>query len=287
MKSLSRNVFAVIAALSLGCTGTGDSASRNARHPGETPVTPVTDAGATVPTTDAGVTSPGADVGVITPVPVDGSVAADVPTGISPTPVPEIPGHENLPVDNSRKEGPRLLSGETLIRSYLSLFGGLAPLEMQTRLRGTTPTGQNALFDTWIDYLSALGMPDYGLDTPRFDQTNPLMLAAFERIGVALCDRAVTSDLRNTDTAQRVVFRFALTTAAPSDTELDQRIGVLHRRFLAYPLAMAPDGRAARFRQLYRGTVARAATRPGMNPTEAAWATVCYAFVRHPEFHVY
>jgi hypothetical protein len=50
---------------------------------------------------------------------------------------------------------------------------------------------------------------------------------------------------------------------------------------------MAPDGRAARFRQLYRDTVARTATRAGMSPTEAGWATVCYAFVRHPEFHVY
>jgi hypothetical protein len=287
MKSLSRNVFALLAALSGACTGTGDSASRSARHPGETPVTPGTDAGVTTPGTDAGVTTPGTDAGFITPVPVDGSVAADVPTGIGPTPVPEIPGHENLPVDNSRKEGPRLLSGETLIRSYLSLFGGLAPLEMQTRLRGTTPTGQAALFDTWTDYLAALGMPDYGLDIPRFDQTNPLMLAAYERIGVALCDRAVTSDLRATDATQRVVFRFNLPAGAPSDTELDQRIGMLHRRFLAYPLAMAPDGRAARFRQLYRDTAARTATRPGMNPTEAAWATVCYAFVRHPEFHVY
>lgn len=276
MNSLRCNALVLFAVVA-GCDSLADTATRAARHPAET----VTPAPTPTPT-------PAADAATPTPTPaVDAGPPADVPGGIAPTPVREIPGHENLPVDNSHKEGPRLLTGETLIRSYLSLFGGLAPLEMQTRLRGTTPSGQTALFDTWVEYLSALGMPDYAQDIPRFSETNPLMLAAFERIGVALCDRAVTSDLRNANVSERVVFRFALTAAQPSDAELDQRVGVLHRRFLGYPLAMAPDGRAARFRQLYRETVARTATRAGMNPTEAAWATACYAFVRHPEFHVY
>ena len=284
MRATRRNVAALIAALSLGCTGQGDSATRAARHPSES-ATPPSDAGVPPPSDAGAVPPPPPDAGVAPP-PTDAG-APDALPNISPTPVQEIPGHENLPVDNSRKEGPRLMTGEALIRSYLSLFGGLAPLEMQTRLRGTTPSGQTALFDTWVDYLSALGMPDYGLDIPRFEQTNPLMLAAFERIGVALCDRAALADLRSSNVSERVVFRFALTAAQPTDGELDARIGALHRRFLAYPLLMAPEGRAGRFRQLYRDTVARTATRPGMSPTEAAWATVCYALVRHPEFHVY
>lgn len=279
MKSLRRNAFVLMAVALGGCQGLTDSATRAARHPAD-PQPAVTPTPTPTPT-------PADDVPAVTPPPADAGAPADVPGGITPTPVGEIPGHENLPVDNSQKEGPRLMTGETLIRSYLSLFGGLAPLEMQTRLRGTTPAGQTVLFDTWVNYLSALGMPDYALDIPRFSETNPLMLAAFERIGVALCDRAVTSDLRNANVAQRVIFNFALTPAQPTDGELDQRIGSLHRRFLAYPLSMAPEGRAARFRQLYRDTVARTATRPGMSPTEAGWATVCYAFIRHPEFHVY
>ncbi|WP_437742083.1 hypothetical protein WME73_42910 [Sorangium sp. So ce302] len=41
-----------------------------------------------------------------------------------------------------------------------------------------------ALFDSWGDYLAALGLPDHGLDLPRATQTNALMLAAFERLGI-------------------------------------------------------------------------------------------------------
>jgi hypothetical protein len=273
MNALHRKAFLLVAALATGCNGLSDSATRSARHPADP-------APADVPAVVAqDVPAATTDAGMIP--------AQDVPQGVTPTPVTEIPGHENLPVDNSHKEGPRLMTAETLIRSYLSLFGGLAPLDLQTRLRGTTPSGDVALFDTWVDYLSALGLPDYALDIPRFDQTNPLMLAAFERIGIALCDRAVEGDLRGAAPASRVVFRFDLTPTAPTDAQLDLRIASLHRRFLAYPITMAPDARAVRFRQLYRDTVARAGTRPRFNAVEAGWAAVCYAFVRHPEFHVY
>lgn len=289
MISKGRNVMVIAALLAGGCDAMSDSATRGARHPGEggpSAVTP-TDSGTAVTPADAGTTvTPPADAGAVVTPGADAG-AADVPGNVGSMPVQEIPGHENLPVDNSRKEGPRLMNAETLMRSYLSIFGGLAPLEMQTRLRGTTPAGNVPLFDAWTDYLSALGVPDYALDIPRFEQTNPLMLAAYERIGVALCDRAVEGDLRGAAMNQRAVFRFDLTAAPPTDGQLDQRIGVLHRRFLGYPLAMAPDGRAARFRQLYRDTVARTATRARFSPVEAGWATVCYAFVRHPEFHLY
>ena len=268
----------IAALLAGGCDTTSDSATRSARN---TPETPAVDAGTPV-------TPPPADAGTpVTPPPTDAGAGPADSGAVGSMPVQEIPGHENLPVDNSRKEGPRLMNAETLIRSYLSIFGGLAPLDMQTRLRGTTPSGDVALFDTWVDYLSALGMPDYALDIPRFDQTNPLMLAAYERIAVALCDRAVESDLRGAAMSARVVFRFDLTSAPPTDTQLDQRVNVLHRRILGYPLTMAPAGRAESLRALYRNTVARTATRARFSPVEAGWATVCYALVRHPEFHLY
>ncbi|MDB4928769.1 MAG: putative rane protein [Myxococcaceae bacterium] len=211
------------------------------------------------------------------------------PTEVVPTPVTAIPGHEVLAQDHAPKEPPRLMPAETLIRSYLALFGGLSPQALQVRLRGTT--GDN-LFDTWGDYLSALGVPDYAVDIPRAPQTNALMLAAFERIGVALCERAVQADLRGAVAVNdRVLFRFELPTPtrALTDEEFAARFDLLHRRILAYPAALAPDGRIARFRTLYRGAVERHADAGAraFNGPEAGWASVCEGLVRHPEFHLY
>jgi hypothetical protein len=214
---------------------------------------------------------------------------ASRPTQITPTPVAEIPGHESLAQDHSPKEPPRLMPAETLIRSYLSLFGGLSPQALQVRLRGTD--GAN-LFDTWADYLSALGVPDYAVDIPRAPQTNTLMLAAFERIGVALCERAVQADLRGAvAVTDRVLFRFELPAGnrALTDEEFGARFDVLHRRVLGYPAGLAPEGRIPRFRTLYREAAARhadAGTRT-FNGPEAGWASVCEGLVRHPEFHLY
>lgn len=211
------------------------------------------------------------------------------PAQITPTPVAEIPGHESLAQDHTPKEPPRLMPAETLIRSYLTLFGGLSPQALQARLRGTDNAN---LFDTWADYLSALGVPDYAVDIPRAPQTNTLMLAAFERIGVALCERAVQADLRGSPApAARVLFRFELPAGgrALTDAEFDERFDVLHRRVLGYPAALAPSGRVPRFRELYRGAVARHADAGArtFNGPEAGWASVCEGLVRHPEFHLY
>jgi hypothetical protein len=95
-------------------------------------------------------------------------------------------------VDTAPKEDLRMVPPEAYMRTYLALFGGLLPLEAQARARGAQG-GQ--VFDTWDDYFSALGFPDYHLDLPRGAQTNALMMATFERLGVALCDRAVEHDL--------------------------------------------------------------------------------------------
>ncbi len=199
------------------------------------------------------------------------------------TPLREI-GHANQ--DTTTKQDLRLVPPEVYIRSYLQLFGGLAPRDVQAKARGADG---NQLFDAWDDYLAALGLPDYKLDLPRATQTNAIMDAAFERLAIALCDRAVERDLKaHPPLASRVIFAFD----APEhldDAGFAERFDVLHRTFLGYPAALAP-GRADDFRGLYthieqshRG----AAKSSRFTPTEAAWAAVCYGLARHPEFHLY
>lgn len=207
---------------------------------------------------------------------------------IPAVPVAALPGHSALAVDTAPKADLRMVPAEAYVRTYLALFGGLAPLELQKRARGADGA---QLFDTWGDYLATLGLPDYKTDLPRARETNALMLATFERLGAALCDRAVEHDLRGQK--PRVVFDFDV----PKDldvTAFTPRFDVLHRTFLGYPEKLAP-GRAARFFDLYGKTLARHAgdagktgkDKPKLAPNEAAWAVVCEGLVRHPEFHLY
>ena len=195
--------------------------------------------------------------------------------------------------DTAPKQGLRMVPPEVYMRTYLQLFGGLAPLAVQGKARGGDG---NQLFDTWDDYVSALGFPDYRLDVPRQTQTNALMVATFERAGLALCDRAVEHDLRAPKGGalppikERVVFAFDLP-AGPLDAgAFAPRFDVLHRTFLGYPASLAPANRTARFFQLYRDIVdnhAKADPKSRFSPGEAGWASVCYGLVRHPEFHLY
>jgi hypothetical protein len=175
------------------------------------------------------------------------------------------------------------------LRTYLRIFSGKAgstAIQAQQRLSG------NGLFDNWNAYLGALGLPNYPIDLPRKQQTNALMLATFERLGVALCDRAVEHDLKVQPLlplAERAVFKFDV----PPKKELDaagfaERFDKLHRTFLGYPAALALTPRTERFYQLYKDTIFRHIERKSrFTPTEAAWAAVCYGLVRHPEFHLY
>jgi hypothetical protein len=208
---------------------------------------------------------------------------------VTPVPVGSIPGHGALAQDTAPKEGPRLMAPESLIRSYLSLFGSLSPLDLQQTLR----QGGAGLFDTWNDYLASLGLPDHRIDIPRNTQTSPIMLATFERVGIALCDKALERDLRGTTPIpDRLIFAFAPTTATPTDDELTARIDTLHRTFLGYPLALGPPERPARFRELFRQVASRRASQDGgprytFTPAEAGYAALCYAFIRHPEIHLY
>lgn len=194
-------------------------------------------------------------------------------------------------LDDTPKRDLRLVPAEAYVRTYLTLFGGLAPLEVQQRARGSDGA---ALFDTWDDYLSALGFPDYRLDLPRATQTNALMMAAFERLGVALCDRAAEHDLVGRTPpplADRLVFAFEPPRGEVDAVAFGPAFDVLHRTFLGYPARLAPPGRAESFRELYRGTVARhalkGAPKSRFTPVQAGWAAVCYGLVRHPEFHLY
>ncbi len=188
--------------------------------------------------------------------------------------------------DTTTKQDLRLVPPEVYIRSYLQLFGGLAPIEVQAKARGADG-GQ--LFDAWDDYLAALGLPDYKLDLPRATQTNAIMVAAFERLAIALCDRAVEHDLKaHPPMESRVVFAFE----APEKLDaagFASRFDVLHRTFLGYPASLAP-GRTDDFHGLYTHIEQNhraAATKSRFTPTEAAWAAVCYGLARHPEFHLY
>jgi hypothetical protein len=192
--------------------------------------------------------------------------------------------------DTSPKEDLRMVPPEVYMRTYLQLFGGLAPIEVQKRARGADGP---SLFDTWDDYVSALGFPDYRLDIPRQTQTNALMVATFERLGIALCDRALEHDWKESPAPpvhERVIFAFEEPREAVTPVSFAQGFDVLHRTFLGYPASLAPPEREARFYRLHRQVTAehwRSFPRSRFTPDEAGWAAVCYALVRHPEFHLY
>ncbi|MFO0558550.1 MAG: hypothetical protein U0269_11080 [Polyangiales bacterium] len=227
----------------------------------------------------------------------DGAASVDVPEPQAPdanvaTPVESMPGHGNLAQDTTPKRGPRMMPVETYIRSYMQLFGGLAPLAIQTQIR-SRDTG---LFDTWNDYLASMGLPDHRVDIARVNQTSAIMLATLERTGIALCDLAVARELdamTPPPVANRTVFAFDLPAGALDRASFATRFDVLHRTFLGYPSALAPDNREQRFFDLYTRTVNRYTAAMGAPSTlfrvksNTGWAAVCYALVRHPEFQLY
>ncbi len=172
---------------------------------------------------------------------------------------------------------------EAYLRSYLMWFGGLSPTEIEQRTR-------RGLFDTWPDYLAALGLPDYKRDLPRQEQTNTIMVATYGRLGEALCARAAEHDLHdNTPLVSRAVFRFE-PAASMDQAAFGERFDLLHRKFLGYPVRLAPADRVPRFFELYRGVAERRTTtgedKP-LSPDEAGWAAVCTALVQHPEAELY
>ena len=208
------------------------------------------------------------------------------------TPAGQFTPRETLLEDTAPKAELRMVPPEVYMRSYVQLFGGLLPSDVQQKARGTDG---NNVFDTWDDYVSALGFPDYRLDIPRQTQTNALMIASFERLGVALCDRAVEHDLGHAKVAaapleERVIFAFDAAPGAMTEAGFGPRFDVLHRTFLGYPASLAPATRAPRYFALYQDIAAnhaKALPKSRFTPEHAAWAAVCYGLVRHPEFHLY
>jgi hypothetical protein len=211
------------------------------------------------------------------------------PEPVAGVPVQAIPGHSTLQ-DFTSKEGPRLIPAEVYLQSYIRFFGDdLTPLEVESLVRGDDA---GALFDRWANYLSSMGFADYKLDVSHPTDTNTLMMATFERLGIALCVRRAEIELQSSPPplSQRRVFAFDMTPGEPTEAEFDARFDVLHRTFLAYPASLAPTDRASRFLQIYRDVVARhTAGGPSsrFTPQQAGWAAVCYGLVRHPEFVIY
>lgn len=215
------------------------------------------------------------------------------PEIVAPGPATPLATAGVLSEDTAPKEDLRLVPPEAYMRTYLTLFGGLAPVDAQKRVRGNDGS---QLFDTWDDYVSALGLPDYRFDIPRQTQTNALMVATFERLGVALCDRALEHDLRAPKggevppLGERLIFVFDVPKGELAADAFAPRFDALHRTFLGYPASLAPPQRVARFYQLYRDVEAghaKADPKSRFSPAEAGWAAVCYGLVRHPEFHLY
>jgi hypothetical protein len=201
---------------------------------------------------------------------------------VTPSSPQPLPPRTEVAIDTSPKARPRMVPPEAYLRAYLTWFGGLAPLEVQQKARG------KQLFDAWDDYLAALGLPDYRLDLPRQAQTNTLMIATFGRLGEALCVRAAEHDLHDKKTPldQRVVFAFDAV-GDLRDDQFRERFDVLHRTFLGYPAALAPDDRVARYLGLYRRIAGHHTAKKPLTPEETAWAAVCAALVQHPETELY
>lgn len=205
----------------------------------------------------------------------------DVPDVIEPSAPGPLPPHRTFTLDPTPKQSRRMLQPESFLRAYLQWFGGLAPHDVQQ-----TAHGDN-LFDEWKDYLAALGVPDYHIDIPRGTQSNGVMLATVGRLAEALCVRAVQHDFApGVALDHRLVFKFE------EKVDLDAagfapRFDLLHRTFLSYPAALAPEGRTAKFYRLYQQVSANHASHPQLTPDRTAWAAVCTALVEHPETGLY
>jgi hypothetical protein len=208
--------------------------------------------------------------------------ACAAPTQFAPSAPVSLAVQPAATIDTTPKERRRMVPPEVYLRAYLGWFGGLAPIEVQKRARG------KGMFDSWEDYLAALGLPDYKIDLPRQTQTNSLMLATLGRLGEALCVRAAEHDLHGKiPMAARVVFAFDAV-RSPDEAQFTERFDVLHRTFLGYPVRLAAADRVPRFYALYQGVAAQHADRKQpLDADETAWAAVCTALVQHPEAELY
>ena len=81
--------------------------------------------------------------------------------------------------------------------------------------------------------------------------------------------------------------------ARPTPAAFRGRVDVLVRTVWGYPASLAPDDRAGGYWDLYARTAARFTAASGAPASafrvksNAGWAAVCYALIRHPEFQLY
>lgn len=191
------------------------------------------------------------------------------------------PAAREFVLDQTPKAQRRMVPPEVFLRGYLAWFGADSPRDAFLRARGAD------LFDSWHDYLGALGLPDHHVDTPRLDQSNTVMSAVVGRLAEALCVRSAEHDLRSgVPIGERRIFAFDVDDIATVKA-FSPGFDVLHRTFLGYPAALAPPARVERFFTLFKHVVAN--HRPGekLSPQVAGWAAVCTALVQHPEARSY
>jgi hypothetical protein len=212
-------------------------------------------------------------------------LCACAPSVIVPSPIAAPVVASETPLDTAPKEPPRLVPAEVYLRTYLGWFSTNQPMQAQERAKSRD--GEQ-LFDKWSDYLGTLGFPDYRHDLPRATESNALMVAAFERLSIAVCDRGIENDLvRAVPVEQRTLFAFDVPHGLLTRADFDARFDVLHRTFLGYPASLAPPARAEAFYNLYKVAVERRREKSRLTPELTGWAVVCYGLARHPEAHVY
>ncbi len=107
-----------------------------------------------------------------------GACVAQPPSRVPVQASPPLVAQSIAAEDTAPKHDLRLVPAEVYLRTYLVLFGGLAPIDVQNKARGAD---RAQLFDAWDDYVSALGLPDYRFDIPRQTRTHALMIATFAR----------------------------------------------------------------------------------------------------------
>lgn len=225
------------------------------------------------------------------------SCQASPPEVVAPRALPP-PAIAEAPRESFVARETRLVPAEVLIHSYTQIFGDLMLPEVRAPYDEAARRG--AYFG-WDQHLAALGLPDYTRDLGRATQTNTIMAAAFERLGVILCDRAAGRDLYSRSpkplppaarglafVEPRTVFAFEPRPAPLSEADFGPRFDVLHRTFLGYPARLAPPERLHEFFAVYKKVESRhVALKQGQAPHVSAWSAVCQGLVRHPEFHHY
>ena len=180
---------------------------------------------------------------------------------------------------------------EVTMRTYLHLFGALAPLEFQKGARGATARASSTRGTTTSP---RSGSPTIASTSPARRRPTrswwPPSSASASRSATARSSTTGKEDAAE-PVQERVIFAFDPPKGHVSTAQTSLRGSTcLHRTFLGYPARSRRRERSQRFYALYETIAkehAKAAPKSRFTPDEAGWAAVCYGLVRHPEFHLY